>query len=234
MAAATVGTQDTRSAAAERDYTAVIMKRTLLGILALGLLAGCSSEPAQRASSGSAKPARAKPADEYQTGRIAFQKLFVTARAWAGDVQPFRLESQYTKGAPAEEGKAGIWRASFASVQRASIKSYVWSGVAAEDATERGISPGLEGTYNPSNSSTHAFDVAYLKVDSDQAFKVAQEHGGQELMKKTPAQPVLFILDWDAHKNQLVWHVAYGSSRTDAPLTVAVDASTGAFLRVEK
>jgi hypothetical protein len=210
------------------------MKRTLLAILALGLLVGCSSEPGKPASSGGAKPAPAKPADEYQTGRIAFQKLFVTARAWAGDVQPFRLESQYTKGAPVEEGKAGIWRVSFASARRASIKSYVWSGVAAEDATERGISPGLEDTYNPSNSSTHAFDAAYLKIDSDQAFKVAQEHGGQELMKKTPGQPVLFILDWDTHKNQLVWHVAYGNSRVDAPLTVAVDASTGAFLRVEK
>jgi hypothetical protein len=234
MSTAAVGTFDTRPAAAERDYTAVIMKRVLLGILALGLLAGCSSEPAQRTSSGGAKPAPAKPADEYQTGRIAFQKLFVTARAWAGDVQPFRLESQYTQGAPVEEGKAGIWRASFASAQRASTKSYVWSGVAAEDATERGISPGLEDTFNPSNTSTHPFDVAYLKVDSDQAFKVAQEHGGKELMKKTPEQPVLFILDWDSHQNQLVWHVAYGSSRADARLTVAVNASTGAFLRVEK
>ena len=210
------------------------MKRLLLAILALGLLAGCSSEPVQPASSGGAKPAPAKPADEYQTGRIIFQKLLVTARAWAGDAQPFRLESQYTKGAPVAEGKAGIWRASFASARRASIKSYLWSGVAAEDATERGISPGLEDTYNPSNSSTHPFDVNYLKVDSDQAFKVAQEHGGQELMKKTPDQPVLFLLDWDTHKNQLTWHVVYGGSRADAKLTVAVDASTGAFLRVEK
>jgi hypothetical protein len=210
------------------------MKRILLGILALGLLAGCSSEPEKPAPSGSAKPARPKPADEYQTGRIAFQKLFVTARAWAGDVQPFRLESEYTQGAPVEEGKAGIWRAGFASPRRASIKSYVWSGLAAEGATERGISPGLEDTYSPSNLSTHPFDVAYLKVDSDQAFKVAQEHGGKELMEKTPDQPVLFLLDFDTHKNQLTWHVVYGTSRADAELTVAVNASTGGFLRVEK
>ena len=209
------------------------MKRTLLGMLMLGVLAGCSSEP-QKTAQPAAKRAPAKPADEYKTGRIAFQKLLVTARAWAGDAQPFRLESQYTKGAPAAEGKAGIWRATFASAQRASAKSYVWSGVAADDATERGISPGLEDTYNPANPSTRPFDINFLKIDSDQAFNIAQEHGGKELMKKTPDQPVLFTVDWDSRKNQLVWHVAYGDSRADAKLTVAVNGSTGDFLRVEK
>jgi hypothetical protein len=208
------------------------MKRILLGILALGLLAGCSSEPSK--TSEPAKPAPTKPADEYKTGRIIFQKLLVTARAWAGDAQPFRLESQYTQGAPVAEGQAGVWRATFASARRASAKSYLWSGVAAEDATERGISPGLEDTFNPSNLSTHPFDINFLKIDSDQAFKVAQEHGGKELMKKTPDQPVLFVLDWDSRNNQLAWRVVYGDSRANAKLTVAVDASTGGFLRVEK
>lgn len=214
------------------------MKKVLLGILAtlgLGLLAGCSSEPARPASSGSAKPAPAKLADDYLTGRIAFQKLFVTARAWAADTQPFRLESQYTKGAPVAEGKAAIWRANFASPQRRAAKSYLWSGTASEEeALERGISPGLEESFNPSNPSTHPFDLNFLKIDSDQVFKVAQEHGGKELLKKTPDQPVLFVLDWDSHGNKLVWHVVYGEKRADAKLTVAVDASTGGFLKVEK
>ena len=121
------------------------MKKLLLGILALGLLVGCSSEPEKPASPGRAKPAAVKPANEYQTGRLTFQKLYVTARAWAADAQPFRLESQYTKGAPVAEGKAGIWRASFASPQRRTAKSYLWSGTASEEqALERGISPGLE------------------------------------------------------------------------------------------
>lgn len=221
-------------AAVKQDYTAVIMRKVLLGILALGLLAGCSSEPEKPASSGGTKAPPAKPADEYKTGRLAFQKLFITAHAWAADAQPFRLESQYTKGAPVAEGKAGIWRATFASAQHSTAKSYLWSGVASDDPTERGISPGLEDAFNPSNPSTHPFDINFLKVDTDQAFKVAQEHGGKQLMKKTPDQPVLFILDWDSRKNQLVWHVAYGDSRAAAKLTVAVNASTGDFLRVER
>jgi len=211
------------------------MKTLLLGILVLGLLAGCSSQPEKPAPAGGAKPAPAKPANEYQTGRISFQKLFVTAHAWAADAQPFRLQSRYVPGAPSAEGKAAIWRAFFASAQRRASKSYIWSGVASEEeALERGISPGLEDIFNPSNPSTHPFDLAFLKVDSDQAFQVAQEHGGEALLKKTPNQPVLFILDWDSRENQLVWHVAYGEKPTDAKLTVEVDASTGGFLRVKK
>ena len=211
------------------------MRKLLLGTLALGLLAGCSSEPTKPAPAGGAKPAPTKHTNEYQTGRIAFQKLLVTARAWAADAEPFRLESQYLPGAPSAEGKAGIWRAFFASAQRRAAKSYLWSGVASEEeARERGISPGLEDIFNPSNPSTHPFDLAFLKVDSDQAFQVAQEHGGEALLKKAPDQPVLFILEWDTRKNQLVWHVAYGEKPTDAKLTVDVDASTGAFLRVAK
>jgi len=34
--------------------------------------------------------------------------------------------------------------------------------------------------------------------------------------------------------NNLVWHVIYGNSRADAKLKVAVDATTGEFIRIEK
>jgi hypothetical protein len=41
------------------------------------------------------------------------------------------------------------------------------------------------------------------------------------------------VLDWDAQKNQLLWHVIYGESEEKAKLRVAVNASTGEFERVE-
>ena len=52
--------------------------------------------------------------------------------------------------------------------------------------------------------------------------------------KKDPKQPVFFVLDWDASKNQLLWHVIYGSSQDEAKLRIAVDATSGEFVRVEK
>jgi hypothetical protein len=78
------------------------------------------------------------------------------------------------------------------------------------------------------------FDIAFLKVDSDKAYDVAQKNGGEKLTKKDPKQPVIFVLSWDATSNQLVWHVLYGENPTEAKLRIAVDATSGAFLRVEK
>ena len=63
---------------------------------------------------------------------------------------------------------------------------------------------------------------------------MAQKHGGEKLTVKDPKQPVIFVLDWDAQKSELVWHVIYGNSPDEAKLRIAVNASSGEFLRVEK
>jgi hypothetical protein len=96
------------------------------------------------------------------------------------------------------------------------------------------ISHSVEDTYSPTNSSTLVFNVQFLKVDTDKAFAVAEEHGGAKLLEKTPDTPVLYILDWNRQTNELLWHVIYGTDRETAALRVAVDASTGKFARVEK
>ena len=58
-----------------------------LCILGVGILAGCSSEPA--------KPATAeKPKPQAITGMSAIYKCYTPARGWAGDAQPYRIEFQ--------------------------------------------------------------------------------------------------------------------------------------------
>ncbi|MDP9266958.1 MAG: hypothetical protein M3P27_01360 [Acidobacteriota bacterium] len=208
----------------------------LLALAVLVMLAGCSSEPEKSPSEGGAKPA-AKPtvaANEYETGRVAFQKAYINARGWAADAKPFRLESQYTKDAPGALGKAGVWRAVFASTQRSSSKAFAWSGVTGPDAPAPGVASDAEGYWSPSNANTQPFDLNFLKQDSDKAVAVAQAHGGEKLTKKDPAQPIIFQLDWSPKESKLKWHVIYGTSLSDAKLRVAVDATTGEFLKVEK
>jgi hypothetical protein len=160
--------------------------------------------------------------------------MYLSARGWAGDATPFRLQSQYSPDAPVTEGKAGLWRASFASPARRMMKMFMWSGLVGPDAPEQGISFSAEDTWNPSNTSTRPFNIEFIKTDSDTAYEIAEKNGGDKLTKKDPKQPVFFTLDWDATKNQLVWHVIYGSSENDAKLRIAINATTGEFLRVEK
>lgn len=204
------------------------MRKLLMGMVALALMTGCTSEPTQPAEKPQPKP------PEYVTGRTAFQKLYISARGWARDAQPFRLESQITADSKGKDGKAAVWRASFASPAQRAAKPYVWSGTDAQDAPSRGVNPGVEDTYSPTNSSTQIFDNAFLKVDSDKAFEVAQVHGGDKLLEKSPDTPVLYLLDWSGLTNELIWHVIYGATRDEAKLKVAVNASSGDFMRVEK
>jgi hypothetical protein len=76
--------------------------------------------------------------------------------------------------------------------------------------------------------------MAFLKIDSDQAFETAQKHGGDKVLEKSPDTPVTYVLDWNHNTNELVWHVVYGTSRDAAKLTISLNASTGEFIRVEK
>jgi len=211
------------------------MSKTLIAILSLALLVSCSSEKKPSAETPS-QPA-AKPAEkvaQYDTGRTAFQRMYLAARLWAPDVRPFRLQSQFTPDAPTADGKAGLWRASFASPSRRMMKLFAWSGLVGPDAPEPGVTFSAEDSWSAGNSSTQPFEIAFLKVDSDKAYEVAQKNGGEKLTKKDPKQPVIFVLSWDATKNQLVWHVLYGENPTETKLRIAVDASSGDFLRVEK
>lgn len=191
-------------------------------ILAASLMTGCSSTPSQPKPAETPQPKAA----EAITGSSAFYKCYIAARGWAPDAQPFRAESVASGDFKGHDGKAGEWRAGFASPSLRSTKTYIWSN--------GDISHGVDDTYSPTNSSTQVFNVQFLKTDTDKAFAIAQEHGGDKLLQKEPGTPVLYLLDWNHLTNELLWHVIYGADRETAKLRVAVNASTGEFTRVEK
>jgi hypothetical protein len=206
----------------------VYMKKLGVVIAALVLLAGCTSEPSQPAEKPQPKP------PEYLTARAGFQKVYISARGWAHDAQPFKLQSQPTADSKGQDGKSAVWNAFFASPLGRGVKPYTWSGTDASDAPSRGVSPGTEDNYNPSNASTQVFEAAFLKIDSDKALEVAQKHGGEKFLAKNPDTPVIYLLDWSRPESKLIWHVIYGDNRDTAKLVVDVDATIGDFLRVEK
>jgi len=221
-------TRDVRPKGTIRQSCPAVLLVPVLVLLAL--LVGCSSEPSK-----TAEPAKPEPkVPELLTGRSAFQKMFIAARGWARDAQPYRIESTSTSDANGRDGKSAIWHAFFASPSQHGAKPFIWSGSTAENAPSRGVNPGNEDNYSPSNSSTQIFDSAFLKVDSDQAFATAQKHGGDKILQKSADTPVTYSCDWNHNTNELVWHVIYGSGRDQSRLTVAINASTGEFIRVEK
>ena len=202
----------------------------LLVILFLAVLSACTSEPSKPAEQPKPEP----KGPELLTARSAFQKMYVAARGWNLDARPYRIESVTTTDGNGHDGKWAVWRASFASPNARVEKTYTWSGSTADGAPTRGLSFGVDDSYSATNASTQVFDMAFLKIDSDQAAETAQKHGGDKVLEKAADTPISFVCDWNRNTNELVWHVIYGPSREKAKLTVAVNASTGEFLRVEK
>jgi hypothetical protein len=198
------------------------MKRLTLILLSLAVISGCTSQ----APAPAPKP---EPPDA-QTGRSAFQKLYVTARGWAPDARPYKVQSGVVGDNKGRDGKAVLWSASFASATLHSSKPYTWSGIDAPDTPSRGVNPGTQDSFTPDND----FDAQFLKVDSDKAFEVAQKHGGEKILQEKPDTPVVYLLDWDRSSRSLVWHVIYGDNRNSAALVADVDGTTGEFLRKEK
>jgi hypothetical protein len=209
------------------------MRKIALLLLA-AILCGCSSEPQKPAETPQPKASATPSAPELMTGRSAFYECYRKARTWAPDAKPYRVESSASKDSPGTDGKAIVWHAWFASPSRRSVKPYTWSGGSGENLPEKGVTFGPDDSFSPTNASTQPFDVGFLKTDSDNAYKVAQEKGGTELEKKHPGTPVTYILDWNGKANELIWHVIYGDSPNEARLRIAVDAATGGFLRKEK
>ena len=203
------------------------IKRSLPGtallLLALTLLGCDESKP----SSQSATPA--KKVAETQTGRFALQKMLPVARLWAADAKPIQLQSSPSSESTGQDGKSTYWRAVFGSASRGKSEPFSWSG----SPDSPGVDHGVEDTFNPNNRSTQPWDLAFLKVDTDKAFEVAQEHGGKELLSKEPKMQIMYFLGWNAGSSQLAWFVIYGGSTSNARLTVLVDASTGHYLRKE-
>jgi hypothetical protein len=199
-------------------------------LIVLALLAACSSD--SNKPTEEAKPEVKGP--ELLTARSGFQKLYIAARGWNPDARPYRIESVVTSDGNGRDGKWAVWRGGFASATQRSAKGYTWSGSAAEGAPARGINPGNEDSYSPTNASMQTWDIQFLKIDSDQALATAMKHGGDKVLEKAPDTPVTYVCDWNHNTNQLIWHVIFGAGREGSKLTVSVDASTGEFIRVEK
>ncbi|MGD0416161.1 MAG: hypothetical protein ABSA80_12455 [Terriglobales bacterium] len=204
-------------------------------ISAVILSAGCSSEntpstPAQPAAA--AQPEKKLPV--LYTGQEAFNRMLGLAMKWAPDAAPARVESVLTSETTGQDGKSTIWRGYFVSPSRRSTKTFVCSGGRQPDAPPFGVSPeGAEGAYNAQSASL-VFSQYLLKTDTDKAFEVAQQHGGDAIVKKDAKQPITYVLLKDKKLNVPVWYVIYGASESDRKGIGVINATTGAFISAAK
>ena len=205
-----------------------------LSVISVAILtAGCSSTE-NRAKESTPTPATAtKPENKepvLYTGQEAFNRMMGLAMKWSADAEPARLESVLTPETTGQDGKAAIWRGYFVSPAQRSVKTIVCSGSRRPDAPPFGVSTaGADSAYN-AQSAGLVFSQYLLKTDTDKAFAIAQQHGGDAILKKDPKQSIMYLLLRDPKQNVPDWYVIYGTSATDRKGIGIINATTGAFV----
>ena len=207
-----------------------------VGVISVAVLtAGCGST---ENNGGPEKPASPAPSQSKEpvlyTGQEAFNRMMGLALKWSADAQPARLESVLTTETTGQNGKSTVWRGFFASPRRRSVKTIVCSGSRRPDAPPFGVSAeGSEGAYN-ADAANLAFLPLLVKTDTDKAFEITRQHGGDAILKKNAQQPVTYLLLKDRKQNVPVWYVIYGTSEKDRKGISVINATTGAFMSAGK
>ena len=207
-----------------------------VGVISVAVLtAGCGST---ENNGGPEKPASSAPSQSKEpvlyTGQEAFNRMMGLALKWSADAQPARLESVLTTETTGQNGKSTVWRGFFASPRRRSVKTIVCSGSRRPDAPPFGVSAeGSEGAYN-ADAANLAFLPLLLKTDTDKAFEITRQHGGDAILKKNAQQPITYLLLKDRKQNVPVWYVIYGTSEKDRKGIGVINATTGAFISAGK
>jgi hypothetical protein len=202
------------------------------------LTAGCSSTENKAENGTPEKPAPAAPSQSKEpvlyTGQEAFNRMMGLVLKWSADAQPARLESVLTTETTGQNGKSTVWRGFFASPRRRSVKTIVCSGSRRPDAPPFGVSAeGSEGAYN-ADAANLAFLPLLVKTDTDKAFEITRQHGGDAILKKNAQQPITYLLLKDRKQNVPVWYVIYGTSEKDRKGISVINATTGAFISAGK
>jgi hypothetical protein len=189
------------------------------------LLAGCSTE-----TPAPVKKAEEKPAEPV-TGRQALQQMYIAARGWAADIQPIKVTCILMPEVKAEPGKAPAWQAIFVSASQNKAKSYTYSVVESEGNLHKGVFAGLDQSWSGPSGVTKPFQMAAIKVDSDQAYQTALKKAA-DYDKKNPGKPITYLLESTAKYPDPAWRVIWGESVGTSNFSVFVDASTGQYLEV--
>jgi hypothetical protein len=207
-----------------------VMFAVLVTVAVLLLSCGSSNPTTVSAEKTKAQPATEVKPPALYTAKACFARMLDSAQRWQMDAMPVQLESELNDESMGHEGKATVWRARFASPGRQLLKNFTCSGSRLPGSAPFGVTGTVESKFPP-HTVVAVFQPAYLQIDSDKAFSIAQSHGGASLMKDDPKQPVYYFAALDTKSSGVHWYVSYGKSLDDTDGIGVIDASTGKYLR---
>ncbi|MGQ9712338.1 MAG: hypothetical protein ACUVRC_06735 [Desulfotomaculales bacterium] len=206
-----------------------------LVILVIVALAGCGgSKGADTSGSTPAPQEQAKPVEQGApqpataaalTAKEACTQLAASARQWADDARPYKLEGKADRdGAAITDGKCSTWRVWFSSPAKKEIWVYSFRD-------------GQPYRYPEGSGGNLPYDVADWsndwRIDSDKAAQIATEAGIKEVtLMHMYLQGASFVTTpREVPSSCKVWWDIYGRDQAGNGKRVYLDASTGTVLK---
>ena len=156
--------------------------------------------------------------------------MYPQARGWAPDALPIEIRSIRLGQVKPEPGKSGAWQVIFVSTALGKAKTYTYSSMESEGNLHEGVFGGAEESYSGRGDSS-PFEIAAIRVDSDEAYKTAAAKSA-EYIKKNPDKPVMFLMEQTRRFPDVTWRVIWGDSVSTSDYSVFVDGTTGKLLQV--
>ena len=188
------------------------------------LWVGCSEAPQTAVKKEPEKP------PEPVSGQSALFKMYQVARSsFSADAQVLKLNSMHVAEVSAAPGKAGAWQATFTSANLGKARTYSFSVVEQEGTLHKGVFGQGDESWSGHSGVNTAFDIRAVSIDSDAAYKTADEHA-KDYDEKHPGMPISFQLEKTSQFTMPVWRVIWGESIGTSSFSIYVDASQGHFL----
>ncbi|MBV9404594.1 MAG: hypothetical protein JO211_04570 [Acidobacteriaceae bacterium] len=182
-------------------------------VLAMLMLAGCSQPPKPAAETDttdtSAKEASGPP--QPVSGKTAYWEIYKSARTWATDIQPLRIESKDIPGVKNDGGKAAMWAVTFGSPSQHAMRTYTYAIVAHAPDIYKGVTIGRSLDWNGPTRDAMPFKVSEA-VDSDAAYQAASKDADAWL-KKHPDKEASLTLGNAYRFPAPVWFVLWGDKK---------------------
>jgi hypothetical protein len=155
--------------------------------------------------------------------------MYKPAHAWAADLLPLTIEAKPVNGIKMEDGKAGMWEATFGSPARKEYAKFTYSVVANPPDVRKGITADGAVPWAGPRHDAMPFVSSDWTVDSDEAYKTAaakaeawlKAHPGKELSTESLGAASRFPGP--------VWYFMWGDKKDG--FFQLVSASTGKALK---
>ena len=159
----------------------------------------------------------------------AFFRTYPSARTWAPDVMPLRVESMAIPEVKWGEGKYGAWKITYISPSKQKLKVYTYAVVESPGNAYHDVFSPLEERWSGPSGQTLPFRMEAFKVESDKAWKAAVEKS-QAFLAKGGSKPVTFLLEWNKRFSQPSYRIYWGDSIATSEYSVFIDVTSGLFL----